>query len=89
MGKRRLGFGFGLGAGPGGLGFTERRYSPARQDGEIGVGQSPTLARIGVKPQSPWGQPTKGRSRLSSSRAIDRRWTASGPSAMRRLLAHT
>jgi hypothetical protein len=37
----------------------------------------------------PLGQPTNGRSRLSSSRAIERRWTASGPSAMRRLQAQT
>src|SRR6476659_10099271 len=29
------------------------------------------------------GQPTYGRSRPSSSRAIERRWTASGPSTMR------
>ncbi len=33
------------------------------------------------------GQPTNGRSRFSSSRAIERRWTASGPSTMRRLRA--
>jgi len=33
------------------------------------------------------GYPTNGRSRLSSSRAIERRCTASGPSAMRRLRA--
>jgi hypothetical protein len=36
-----------------------------------------------------YGQPTNGRFRLSSSRAIERRWTASGPSAMRRLRAQT
>jgi len=65
---------------PAGTGKGGRRCA---RDSYLGGGPAETPTSV---PHG-FGQPTNGRSRLSSSRAIERRWTASGPSAMRRLRA--